>query len=681
VSTGKSIDSPVTRLRGVGAMVAAHLERLGIATIGDLLLHLPFRYEDRTRVLPIRELRPGGEALVVGDVIESRETYGRRRSWIVVLGDDSGFLTLRFFHFRATQRDGVRPGSRLRCFGEARLGPNGMEMAHPEYQVISGAAAPVLAEDALTPVYRAAAGLTQNRLRGLAAQALTTLDATQWPDIDDALATGSAADAIRLLHRPPPATTEAALSDARSRLAMEELAVHIRVARAERKLRERAVTEPLPRARQLGRALLDRLGFDLTAAQRRVTREVLLDMERTIPMLRLLQGDVGSGKTVIAAFAAIRAAENGRQTAIMAPTEILAEQHYLTFSEWLEPLGIPVTLVTGQLSARERRQRSEQVSSGDALVVVGTHALFQRGQAFADLALTIIDEQHRFGVHQRMALLDKGRRPHQLVMTATPIPRTLTMTLYANMDVSVLDELPAGRKPVRTVLVAETRRDAVIDQVAAACRNGAQAYWVCTLIDESDALEASAAETTAAMLRSRLPDVGVGLIHGRMGAQEKAAVMSAYKRREFLLLVATTVVEVGVDVPNASVMVIENAERLGLAQLHQLRGRVGRGQAASHCILMYKPPVSALGRARLKIMRETSDGFAIAEEDLKLRGPGDLLGTRQTGELAFRVADLGRDAHLMQAAERIAACLADSDELSARLARLWAVGGREYAQV
>jgi ATP-dependent DNA helicase RecG len=670
------LTSPVTALKGAGPAVVERLARLGIATITDLLLHLPARYQDRTRLWPIRQLQAGTEALFAGEIVEARENFGRRRSLLVTVADATGYVTLRFFHYRAAQQQSLRPGRRIRCFGEPRLGPTGLEIAHPEYQLDAAEAAP---DATLAPVYPTTEGLTQARLRGLTNQAIAVLAGASWPALDDD--DTSTRDALVLLHQPPAGTGAEALVAARARLAREELALHMLVARFERRLRERETTTALPRSRQLGRTLLDRLGFELTTAQRRVVREVLLDMERTVPMLRLVQGDVGSGKTVVAAFAAIRAAENGRQTAIMAPTEILAEQHHLTFAEWLQPLGIPVVLLTGKLPAAERRRRMAAVANGEALVVIGTHALFQHEQTFADLALTIIDEQHRFGVHQRMALRDKGRRPHQLVMTATPIPRTLTMALYANMDVSTLDELPAGRQPVRTVLVRESRRDEVIAQVATLCRRGRQAYWVCTLIEESDVLEASAAESTQALLQERVPDLDVRLIHGRMSATEKAAVMAAFKRREFPLLVATTVIEVGVDVPNASVMVIENAERLGLAQLHQLRGRVGRGKLASHCILLYKSPLSAVGQARLKIMRESTDGFAIAEEDLKLRGPGDLLGTRQTGERDFRVADLARDAALLPSAERLASNLEGQTERARALIAVWSMGAGQYYQV
>ena len=450
------------------------------------------------------------------------------------------------------------------------------------------------------------------------------------------------------------------LAEARARVALDELISSIIVLK--RRQRERATeqTIALPRAQQLGRVLLKRLGFELTGAQRRVTREVLLGLERTTPMLRLIQGDVGSGKTIIAAFAAIRAAEHGCQTAIMAPTEILAEQHFLNFSSWLEPLGIPVRSLTGRMAAADRARGDAEIRGGDALVVVGTHALFQKDVEFARLGLVIIDEQHRFGVHQRMALRSKGALPHQLVMTATPIPRTLTMALYADMDVSVIDELPPGRHPVETHVVSDARRAEVIARIAQACSQGRQAYWVCTLIEESDALDFRAAETTAAELTAALPGLSVGLLHGRLSSREKASVMEQFKAGRIELLVATTVVEVGVDVPNATLIVIDNPERLGLAQLHQLRGRVGRGPQLSRCILLYKAPLGAQSQARLKVLRESNDGFRIAEEDLRLRGPGDVLGTRQTGEQQFRVADLTVDAHLVARAADIAERIAQS---------------------
>ncbi|MEZ5558513.1 MAG: ATP-dependent DNA helicase RecG [Pseudomonadales bacterium] len=660
----RTADLPITALKGVGRSVAATLARLGIFSTRDLLLHLPLRYQDRSVVVPIRALAAERECLVQGEVVDCQVAYGRRRSLLATIEDGTGYLGLRFFHFSRQQQAGLRPGTRVSAFGEVRFGPSGLEMAHPEYRSFSGT--PPAPEAGLTPVYPTTRGLGQNRIRALTAQ----LAQLNWPD-----APGTPYRDLLLLHRPPPGSNRADVDAARERLAIQELTAYFLIMRHRQLERERLRTLPLPRSRQLGRQLLERLGFELTGAQRRVVREVLEDLEKPQPMLRLVQGDVGAGKTVVAAFAAIRAAEQGAQTALMAPTEILAEQHYLNFSAWLEPLGIPVVLLTGSQNAADRRAVTARIASGEALVAVGTHALFQGGVAFHRLALTIIDEQHRFGVHQRMALRSKGQLPHQLVMTATPIPRTLTMALYADMAVSVLDELPAGRQPIDTRAVADTRRDEVLAALRQAIARGEQAYWVCPLIEPSDQIEAAAAIPTAEALQKALPEASVALLHGRLSSAEKASVMAAFKNGEHQLLVATTVVEVGVDVANATLMIIENPERLGLAQLHQLRGRVGRGSAASHCVLLYHTPLGAQARSRLKVIRDSQDGFFIAEQDLALRGPGELLGTRQTGEQSFRIADLTRDAHLLDqalgAGEKL---LRDDPQQAAALLQAWAPG-------
>jgi ATP-dependent DNA helicase RecG len=672
----------IETLRGVGPALRDKFAKLRIHTLLDLLLNLPYRYQDRTQVIPLIGLRPDCEALVIGQVVDSRIVFGRRRSWLVTLTDETGFLLLRFFHFSERQRAAVTSGMYLRCFGDVRAGPNGFEMVHPEYKAFPTKPEPP--EPRLTPIYPTTEGLAQPRLAEFVAQALGALDEWSPPDLTAWVAEPSTdlRSTLRLLHNPPAGATAEQLSAARSRVALDELISNIIVLKRRERERLAERTTALPRAQQLGRMLLQRLGFELTGAQRRVTREVLLDLEQSTPMLRLIQGDVGSGKTVIAAFAAIRAAEHGCQTAIMAPTEILAEQHHLNFSNWLEPLGIPVRLLTGRMTAAERSRERAAIAAGDALVVVGTHALFQRDVEFAQLALVIIDEQHRFGVHQRMALRSKGVLPHQLIMTATPIPRTLTMALYADMNVSVIDEMPPGRQPIETLVVSDARRSEVVARIAQACSLGQQAYWVCTLIEESDSLDFRAAETTAAELAAALPQLEVGLLHGRLGGREKADVMQHFKAGDIDLLVATTVVEVGVDVPNASLMVIENPERLGLAQLHQLRGRVGRGSTASRCILMYKPPLGALSRARLSVMRDTSDGFRIAEEDLKQRGPGDVLGTRQTGEQQYRVADLTRDAHLVSRAADIASRIAQTrPDVAEALIATWSPGSADYTSV
>ena len=652
----------VESLRGVGPSLADKLSRLGVRRLLDLLLHLPLRYQDRSCVVPLNELRAEQECLVQGQIVESRVAYGRRRSLLVTLEDETGYLSLRFFYFSRSQQNAFKAGIFIQCFGQARFGRDGLEMIHPEYQTFPSQ--PSLPKAELTPVYPTTKGLGQGRLRTLCGQ-LLELD---WPADD-----GTPYEDLKFLHHPPAGTTGVELAATQARVARDELTAYYLVMRHRQSQRQGLETRPLPPAQQLGRELLKLLGFSLTGAQRRVTREVLEDLAVAKPMLRLLQGDVGSGKTVIAAFAAIRAAEHGLQTALMAPTEILAEQHYLTFMAWLQPLGIEVVLLTGSLTAKERRAAVLAIDSGAALVAVGTHALFQNQVTFKCLALTVVDEQHRFGVHQRMSLKDKGQLPHQLIMTATPIPRTLTMALYADMDVSTLDELPAGRLAIETRVVAEGRRAEVVAGVATELQAGRQAYWVCPLIEESDQLNAASVEASLPALKSALPEFHIAVLHGRMSSQDKAATMARFKAGEIQLLLATTVVEVGVDVPNATIMVIENPERLGLSQLHQLRGRVGRGQHQSHCILLYQTPLAEPGRQRLQVIRESQDGFYIAEQDLKIRGPGDLLGTRQTGEQQFRIADLREHAHLIDdVVKRGDELLANRPDTAARLLDIWA---------
>ncbi len=659
-------DASVQTLKGVGPSLAEKLARLGVERLMDLLLHLPLRYQDRSTLVSLAELRPEQEALVSGQLVDARLAYGRRRSLIVTLEDQTGFLKLRFFYFSRAQQNALKTGMYVRAFGRARLGREGLEFVHPEYRTFS--AEPPAPEPELTPIYPSTEGLGQGRLRSLTDQLLTF----SWPDDD-----GTPYADLAFLHRPPADADEATIEAVQARIAMDELTAYYLVMRHRQSDRARHRTIPLPRAEQLGRELLKQLGFRLTSAQRKVTTEVLEDLTRDVPMLRLLQGDVGSGKTIIAAFAAIRAAEHGAQTALMAPTEILAEQHYLNFVAWLEPLGINIVLLTGSQSTAERRRATAAIESGDALVAVGTHALFQGAVSFARLALTVVDEQHRFGVHQRMALKDKGQDggavPHQLVMTATPIPRTLTMALYADMDVSVLDELPPGRQPITTLAVPDERRDEVLERVAGAIASGRQAYWVCPLIEVSEQLDAASVEATLPLLEEVLPQARLGVLHGRMKSAEKAEVMAAFKAGTIEVLLATTVVEVGVDVPNATVIVIESPERMGLAQLHQIRGRVGRGQHASHCVLLYGTPLAETSRRRLAVIRDSQDGFHIAEEDLELRGPGDLMGTRQTGEQQFRIADLRRHAHLIpEVVARGDRLLRDDPATAERLLTIWA---------
>ncbi|WP_263263703.1 ATP-dependent DNA helicase RecG [Pseudomonas sp. RIT-PI-S] len=684
---------PVTALKGVGEAMAEKLARVGLETVQDVLFHLPLRYQDRTRVLPIGSLRPGQDAVIEGVVSGADIVMGKRRSLLVRLGDGSGVVSLRFYHFSNAQKDTLKRGTHLRCYGEARPGASGLEIYHPEYRALTGDE-PAPVEQTLTPIYPLTEGLTQQRLRQLCQQSLGMLGPRSLPDwLPEELARehrlSALGDAIRYLHQPPADADvdELALGQhwAQQRLIFEELLTH---QLSQQRLREslRAQRAPaLPEPRTLPARYLANLGFTPTGAQRRVGGEISYDLNQDAPMLRLVQGDVGAGKTVVAALAALQAIEAGYQVALMAPTEILAEQHFINFQRWFEPLGIEVAWLAGKLKGKVRQGALERIASG-APMVVGTHALFQPEVRFHRLALAIIDEQHRFGVQQRLALRQKGVDgklcPHQLIMTATPIPRTLAMSAYADLDTSVLDELPPGRTPVNTVLVADSRRIEVIERVRAACAEGRQAYWVCTLIEESEELTCQAAETTFEELTSALGELRVGLVHGRMKPAEKAEVMARFKQGELQLLVATTVIEVGVDVPNASLMIIENPERLGLAQLHQLRGRVGRGSTASHCVLLYHPPLSFIGRERLGIMRETNDGFVIAEKDLELRGPGEMLGTRQTGLLQFKVADLMRDAHLLPAVREAA------QELLARwpghvtpLLERWLRHGQQYGQV
>ncbi|MER2296836.1 MULTISPECIES: ATP-dependent DNA helicase RecG [Pseudomonas] len=685
---------PVTALKGVGDAMAEKLAKVGLENLQDVLFHLPLRYQDRTRVVPIGQLRPGQDAVIEGVVSGADVTMGKRRSLVVRLGDGTGVLSLRFYHFSNAQKEGLKRGTHLRCYGEARPGASGLEIYHPEYRALNGDEPPPPVEQTLTPIYPSTEGLTQQRLRVLCQQSLAMLGPRSLPDwLPDELARdyhlAPLDDAIRYLHNPPADADLDELAEgqhwAQHRLAFEELLTH---QLSQQRLREslRCLRAPvLPPAKRLQAQYLANLGFQPTGAQHRVAKEIAYDLSQHEPMLRLVQGDVGAGKTVVAALAALQALEAGYQVALMAPTEILAEQHYITFKRWLEPLGIEVAWLAGKLKGKARASALEQIAGG-APMVVGTHALFQEEVRFKHLALAIIDEQHRFGVQQRLALRKKGVAgelcPHQLIMTATPIPRTLAMSAYADLDTSVLDELPPGRTPVNTVLVADSRRFEVVERVRAACAEGRQAYWVCTLIEESEELTCQAAESTFEELGSALGELRVGLIHGRMKPAEKAEVMAQFKQGELQLLVATTVIEVGVDVPNASLMIIENPERLGLAQLHQLRGRVGRGSAVSHCVLLYHPPLSQIGRERLGIMRETNDGFIIAEKDLELRGPGEMLGTRQTGLLQFKVADLMRDADLLPAVRDAAQALLARwpDHVSPLLDR-WLRHGQQYGQV
>ncbi len=688
--------TPLTRLSGVGDRVAEKLAARGLLTLQDLWFYLPRQYEDRTHVVPIRGLQPGLPAQVEGRVEAVERGFRYRPMLRVALGDDShSTLVLRFFHFRSQQVAQFAPGTRVRVYGTPRAGQHGLEIVHPSYRILGGEGEAELS-DRLDPIYPAIDGVGPAVLRKLIGQALQRLPNEDALELlparfmaQEPMCQGlpSLREALLTLHRPPQGCDLLALlagkHPAQRRLVIEELLAHHLSLRRQR-IAVQAQAAPALTGTRLAKRLEAALPFALTAAQHRVFGEICADLAKPMPMLRLVQGDVGSGKTVVAALAALAAIEQGKQAALMAPTELLAEQHLNNVRAWLEPLGIRVTWLAGKVTGRARREALADVASGTAQFVVGTHALMQEGVVFKDLALAIVDEQHRFGVHQRLALRDKGRDignvPHQLVMTATPIPRTLAMAAYADLDVSAIDELPPGRTPVQTVVLSAERRPELIERIRAACAEGRQAYWVCTIIDESDEVIAQAAQTTFDQLSAALPELRIGFVHGRMKAAEKQNTMRAFKGAEIDLLVATTVIEVGVDVPNASLMTIENAERLGLAQLHQLRGRVGRGSTASNCVLLYQPPLSQMARQRLATMRETNDGFVIAEKDLELRGPGELLGTRQTGLAAFRIAELGRDAALLPTVQRLGEMLLrETPELAVLITERWIGGAARYA--
>ena len=640
---------------------------MGLETVEDLLFHFPLRYQDKTRLSCIGELKEGMDAVVRGTIRASGIARGRRPTLIVKVDDGTGLITLRFFHFRRAQAQQLRIGDTITLFGQPRMVGGNTEFAHPEYVV--GDREPQL-EEALTPVYPVTEGMGQSTMRNLTQQALTYL--TQNPPED--LLTGlpgdspSITDSIKFLHRPSPDANTAAIvageHPAQLRLALEELVAHQLSLLSRRARTHEKTAAPVNSQGKLADTITSQLPFTLTGAQQRVCEEILADLRKSTPMLRLLQGDVGSGKTLVAALTAAHMVESKHQVALMAPTELLSEQHFAGFQKWFEPLGINVLWLTGQIKGKARKAALERIEAGEVDIIVGTHELFQDAVVFKSLGLVLVDEQHRFGVNQRLSLTQRGLNeitPHQLTMTATPIPRTLSMVAYADLDCSTIDELPPGRKPITTALIDNDRRQSVIERVGNACQQGRQAYWVCALIEESEALDATAAEVTAEQLEAALPGLRIGLLHGRISSQEKGDIMAAFANHELDILVATTVIEVGVDVPNASLMIIENAERFGLAQLHQLRGRVGRGAVESHCILMYQSPLSQTARDRLTVMRESQDGFVLAEKDLEIRGPGEVLGTRQTGVSSFRVARLPEHNELLEKAQDIASNMVSTD--------------------
>ncbi|MBA6290602.1 ATP-dependent DNA helicase RecG [Colwellia sp. MB3u-4] len=650
---------PVTTLKGVGPGMATKLEKIGLVSLQDLLFHLPLRYEDRTRVTAVRDLMPGLFTNIIGEVTQNEIIQGKRRMMLVTINDGTGSINLRFFHFSASQKNSLAVGLNIRCYGEINRGMRGFEIVHPEYKALDQDQALTVAEETLTPVYSTTDGLRQISLRNLTEQALKHLQSGKVEEllpVEISHQQYSLAEALALIHRPPPETSVVLMEDgkhpAQLRLIKEELLAHNLSMLKLRAANDHHPAVVLAIDTQLEKNFLASLPFTPTGAQAKVTAEIRTDLLKPMPMMRLVQGDVGSGKTLVAALAALTAIGQGFQVALMAPTEILAEQHAINFEKWFGPLSISVGWLVGKTKAKARRHALEQIENGNMQMVIGTHALFQEQVIFNKLALVIIDEQHKFGVHQRLSLREKGawqgHYPHQLIMTATPIPRTLAMTAYADLDTSVIDELPPGRTPITTVALPDSRRDDVVERIRQGCtKDNRQVYWVCTLIEESEVLQCQAAEDTAVYLQAQLSALKIGLVHGRMKADEKQAVMERFKLGELDVLVATTVIEVGVDVPNASLMVIENPERLGLAQLHQLRGRVGRGLVASHCVLMYKAPLTKTATKRLKVLRESNDGFVIAQKDLEIRGPGELLGTKQTGLADLKIADLQRDAHLI----------------------------------
>lgn len=689
-----TLTTDLTDLPGIGAKVKTNLAKLGIWEIKDLLFHLPRAYQDRTRLVPINELKPGQFCLAEGEILKAVQTYGRRRSLIVEIDDGTGVLSIRFFHYNRSQHQQMQTGRTMRVFGEVKSFNWQQGMIHPEYKIHSGDDELEL-DDRLTPVYPITDGVSQNRMRSWVERAFDLIN----PDDIAELIPQSLRnqydlpelmDALHFMHMPPKNVSVEKIQSGQHpmmrRLIFEELLAHS-VSLQKVKLKMQSHKAPVLKSDdQLENNFLKQLPFKPTGAQDRVCAEIMEDLSKDFPMLRLLQGDVGSGKTLVAARAAIAAISSGFQVAMMAPTEILAEQHYLNFNNWFEPLGVKVVFLVSKLGAKARREALAAMGHGTAQIVVGTQALFQEQAAFGQLGLVIVDEQHRFGVDQRRALLEKGAsssiKPHQLIMTATPIPRTLAMTAYADLNVSVIDELPPGRTPVQTVVVGQNRRSEIVDRIRHYCGDGHQAYWVCTLIEESEAMDSEAATITAGRLTNDLSDLQIGLVHGRLKADEKAAVMNEFKAGNIDVLVATTVIEVGVDVPNASMMVIENAERLGLSQLHQLRGRVGRGSVASYCVLLYSPPLSQTATERLNVMRETTDGFMVAQKDLELRGPGEFLGTRQTGEMSFRFAEVARDRELIPKVHKAASqMLVSHPDLAQQLVDRWLRVAEGYSEV
>ncbi len=687
-------DLPVTEIAGVSPQLASRLEKIGIFQVKDLIFHFPFRYQDRTRVVPLGSLTPGVTAVIVGKITSSSIQFSGRRSLVVQIADETGRMSMRLFHFTMKQKDHLLPGKWIRCFGEVRYYQRQNQMIHPEYSVFSNPPPPMQINN-LTPVYRRTEGITHHKMRSIIAAALKYCAERQLPDLLpqeflEEYELPELIDALESMHTPPNDTFwqmfDSLNFPALRRFVFEELLAFQVARRQQKKLRQSVNAATMTPRGDLSQKLRNSLPFEPTRSQRKVIREVLIDLKKQNPMLRLVQGDVGSGKTLVAAAAAAWAVDSNYQVAIMAPTELLAEQHFQTFCNWFMPLGVTVCMLTGRLGAKERRSAVTDVRRGNANIVIGTHALFQESVEYKKLGLIIIDEQHRFGVGQRFALREKGiadeQVPHQLIMTATPIPRTLSMTLFADLDVSNITELPPGRIPIQTMVYSTKARRRTAERIREICRSGQQAYWVCPIIDKSEILDVESATEAEAFIKNELPDLRVALVHGRLKSQERDQIMNQFRKGEIDVLVATTVIEVGVDVPNASFMVIESAERLGLAQLHQLRGRVGRGAAQAHCVLLYKGALSSFAKERLSVMRKTNDGFEIAETDLKLRGAGELLGTRQTGAQLYRIAELPRDMRILESVNQcVDALILQYPHLVSPLTRRWTVREGHYSAV
>ncbi|MCJ8313071.1 MAG: ATP-dependent DNA helicase RecG [Saccharospirillaceae bacterium] len=685
-----SVKSDLISLKGVGGKLLEKLHKIDVFSKQDLLFHLPYKYQDRTQIIPLKLLKANMAGVVQGRVTSSHVMFGKKRSLLVRLSDENGSVGLRFYFFTKGQQGQFKEGNIIRCYGEIRPGQSGFEIYHPEYQVLKLLNTPL--DNTLTPLYPTTDGLTQNKVRLLVEQVIAdreSIIAELLPaSLLEQYKLPTLVDALNVIHHPQRQDDIQQLlvgnHPAQKRLAIEELLAHHLSLKKHRAILKQQHSIAFKDLGVFKQKLIDTLPFDLTNAQNKVIQEIADDLSVASPMLRLVQGDVGSGKTLVATLSALQVIEHGFQVAMMAPTEILAEQHYDNFTAWLEPLGIKVAWLVGKQTKKQREEALALVASGEAKMVVGTHALFQDAVEFYNLALAIIDEQHRFGVDQRLALKEKGKHGHvhQLTMTATPIPRTLAMSAYADLDCSVIDELPPGRTPIKTTLIAQPRRPQVVERVKVACDEGKQIYWVCTLIDENEEMELEAAQKTYENLTVQLSPHKVGLVHGKMKSKQKAQIMHEFKRGDIKVLVATTVIEVGVDVPNASVMIIENPERLGLSQLHQLRGRVGRGRQESFCILMYGEQVSQIGKERLQVMRETNDGFVIAQKDLEIRGPGEVLGTRQTGAMQFKIADLVRDQALLPQIEQLAAAIIrDYPQNMEALIKRWLSDSARFAQV